>query len=868
MPDQDTDLNTRSADHDGRLAGPGQTAPGAPPQDRQSLPGGPSQLPRRLDWWRARPMLVAAVIYAFLSVLMVGQGLLPGLTLSASDYLWNNAPWQANRPESVVGIGANFELVDTALVFQPFQQYTRDVLPDIPLWNPHISAGRPFLGNNQSAIFSPFNLPAYLLPFWTSLAVAAALKLFVAALGAFALARWLGMRFGGALLAGLVFAFGTFFILLLGWQQTAIWPVLPWLLILVDMVARRPNLLSAAGLAALVSLIYFGGHAETTFHVMVVAVAFFTFRLLLRLRTEGVAPKALIRPAAAFAGALVAGAAVAAVTVIPFVELLLHSDEYGRRLGEYGDAHDYWPRKYLGALFLHDYWGRATQQSNIEPFMQLRGWYAGALTLMLAGAALVIRPTPTRGAVAAFAVFCVVMVVGIPPLFDLVEKLPGFSTSHSQPMIAYFLLCLGLLAGWGLDELSARAGVGRRTGRLVLVSSVVLFCIPIAWMALANTLTRRGLGDALEVAWGLADPPITSAGVVTAHVVQMSALLQWLPLAGIGLALIALRLGLGGSWRLPATAFVAAALVLVTVDLFRANMGYNPAIADENAVVPETGAIRYLQTRAPNRFAGLGVGAFEPLPANVAMDFGLYDARGYDYPTEGRYDTLWRRFVNDAPTLAQPTERAGDSSAAIRALGLLSASDLLVSPGAPPLRRPGLRPVYQGRDAVIYRNAEALPRVFVVDRQRTVRGEEEALAAAMAPAFDRRRVAVTERQLPGIPQDDGGGEVSGGSARLLSYEPERVVAEATAPRRGLLVLTDLFYPGWEVTVDGRSAPVERVNYLLRGVPISAGTHRIEFRYEPASYRAGWIMSLIAAAGVLAAALVGWRSRRRVRGRSA
>jgi len=106
-----------------------------------------------LDRIRARPMVAAAVIYAVLSVLMVGQGLLPGRTLSASDYLWNDPPWQASRPHSVIGIGANFELVDTALVFQPFQQYTREILPHIPLWNPYISGGRPYLGNNQSAIF-------------------------------------------------------------------------------------------------------------------------------------------------------------------------------------------------------------------------------------------------------------------------------------------------------------------------------------------------------------------------------------------------------------------------------------------------------------------------------------------------------------------------------------------------------------------------------------------------------------------------------------------------------------------------------------------------------------------------------------------
>jgi hypothetical protein len=819
----------------------------------------------RLGWLRARPTIAAAVIYAVLSVVMVGPGLLPGKTLSASDYLWNNPPWQASRPASVVGIGSNFELADQPLVFQPFLRHTGDVLPHIPLWNPYISGGRPYLGNNQSAVFSLFNIPAYVLPFWKSLAVIAALKLFVAALGAFALARWLGLRFGGALLTGLVFAFGTFFILLLGWNQPAIWAVLPWMLILVDITARRPALLPGAGLAILIALSYFGGHAETTFHVLVVALAFFVFRLLLHWRTERLGPRALIRPAAAFGLALIAGSAMAAVVILPLGELLLQSDEYGRRAGETGD---YWPRKYLFGLFLHDYWGRSSQGSNIEPFMQLRGWYAGAVTLMLAPAALIIRPTATRIAVALFALFCVIMVIGMPPLFDLVERLPGFSTTHQQPMIVFFVLCLGLLAGWGLDELSARRESLPREG-MVLAVAVGIFCVPLVWMVGAGKLTGTGLRTALEVAWGFADPPVPTSGESPeADVVRMSALLQWLPLAFLGLALIALRLRGRGSLRLSAIVFVAATLALLAVDLFRANMGYNPAITVEQAVMPETDAIRYLQSRTPNRFAGLGLTPFDPLPADQTMNFGLYDARGYDYPTEGRYDKLWRRSVNNRPTISQPTERANDTEASIRALNLLSVTDLMVSPGEPPLRRPGLRVAYRGPDAVVYRNADALPRVFVVSRQHTVDTEREALVAATAPGFDGRRVAVTERSLPGLPQDDGGDSAAAGSARLVSYEPERVVARASASRAGLLVLTDLHYPGWEATVDGRDVPIERVNYLLRGVPLSAGSHEVEFRYEPAGFRAGWIISLLSAIAVLAVGAVGLRNRRRPPGRSA
>ena len=132
-----------------------------------------------------RPVATAAALYLLLSLLMFAPGLAPGRTLSASDYLWSSTPWETSRPAEVPALGSNREQTDAVQMLQPFMQHTRAALPDIPLWNPHIMGGRPFHANLQSATLSPFSLPAYVLPFWDSLAVMAALKLFVAALGTF-----------------------------------------------------------------------------------------------------------------------------------------------------------------------------------------------------------------------------------------------------------------------------------------------------------------------------------------------------------------------------------------------------------------------------------------------------------------------------------------------------------------------------------------------------------------------------------------------------------------------------------------------------------------------------------------------------------
>jgi hypothetical protein len=807
-------------------------------------------------------VLAAALVYAVLAVAMVGQGLAPGRTLSSSDRLWDMTPWTAEKPAGVRHLGSNYELADAVAVFQPMFQYTREQLPSIPLWNPHLMGGRPYMANAQSAIFSPFGVPAYVLPFWKSLAVIAMLKLFVAAFGMFLLSRVLGMRFGGALLSGVVFAFGTFFVVWLPWPLTNIFPLIPFILLLTELVIRRPGPLPAAGLAGVVALQFLGGHPETSFHVMVVTLCWFAFRAGLAWWRGGRERSTLVAPAAWFTGALVLGTALSALAILPLLEFLAHSGDVERRLDAQPSFSD---RNYLGAFFLSDYWGRPTQTALV-PFVSNRGYYAGGITLMLAAVALVVRPTATRVAIAVFGVLTLAVVVGQAPVATVVFELPGFSTAHNGRMVIFILLGLALLAGWGLDELTERAGaVPRRAAALAVAAAIFLF--PVAWLLVAGTIDLGKLGTAARVAWAFQDPPVPDASLAAiqsaaAPVVRLSSLLIWLPLAGAGLLIVAAGLGYGPRRRVAVPLLVGLAVTVLAADLFRANMGFNPAIPIENARQPATPAIQELQSRAPNRFAAVNLpGEIQPLEPDLAMRYGLYDARGYDYPVEKRYDKLWRATAGPQGDVIPPTVLALPTEASLRTLSLLSVSDLLQPPTGPELDLPGLELAYSGPDARVYRNSAALPRAFLVERQRLVPGADAALAAVSSPAFRPRVEAITERRIPGLADaSQGAAGAAPGAARLASYGPERVEVRSRARRPSLLVLTDVHYPGWKATVDGRDVPVERVNYLLRGVRVPAGVHTVEFAYRPASWRIGWIVSALGLVVLIALVVTGLRRR--------
>jgi hypothetical protein len=800
-----------------------------------------------LSWLRGHPVAAAALVYLALSLALYAPALVPGHTLSGSDYLWSAAPWTPERPDDVRVFGSNFELVDSAVQFQPWLQFTRGRLPEAPLWNTRVAAGRPFLANAQSAVLSPFSLPAYLLPFWWSLGVAAVLKVFTAAFGTYLLGRSLRMRFGGALLAGVVYAFSLYFVVWISWPQTNVWALLPWLLLLTEAVVRRPTPLRASGLAVVVALQFFGGHPESNFHLLAATACFFALRVLV-LRRSGELPS-VAGALLAFAGGVVGGAALAAVTLLPFLELLYRSNDVNVREGFSEIA---LPRKYLLGFALPDYWGRGTHTA-IEAYAQERAVYVGALPLVLGIVAVAVRPSLERVGIALFGGLVLAIALGLPPFPDLAAQLPIVRTGNHLRVIVILVMCLALLAGWGLDELSSRE---LRHPRAVLGLALGLLALPALILAARGQLSAGLLGDSLKIAAGVDWPePPPTADTITA--IRMGSLIVWLVVMGLAVLLLGARL----RGRLAATAFVALAIAIVVADLFKAGMGATPAIDTDRATQPSTAGIEYLQSRRPNRFVGLGraIGP-SPLIPNMALRWSLYDARSYDLPVEKRYDTLWRRAVLDGAPTDTPTTSAQLTDRALPAFRLLSVTDVVQDPDDPQVSDPALPVVYDRRDLRVYENPDAVPRAAVVDAQQVAPDEEAQLAAVLDPGFDGRRTVVTPEPLPGL--RSARGTRPAGTASIVTYEPERVVVEATARRDSELVLTDIHYPGWKVRLDGSPADLHRVDYLLRGTSLPAGRHRIEFSYEPLSWRIGWIVSLVALVGLVAVVALGARQRRR------
>jgi uncharacterized membrane protein YfhO len=98
---------------------------------------------------------------------------------------------------------------------------------------------------------------------------------------------------------------------------------------------------------------------------------------------------------------------------------------------------------------------------------------------------------------------------------------------------------------------------------------------------------------------------------------------------------------------------------------------------------------------------------------------------------------------------------------------------------------------------------------------------------------DLRHEAVADKQFQqvlgeAVPQD------STSTVELTAYEPNQLTYSVESKKGGVLVFSEIYYPGWTATVDGEEVELGRVNYVLRAMPVTAGHHEVVLSFFPKS----------------------------------
>jgi hypothetical protein len=697
-----------------------------------------------------------------------------------------------------------------------------------PFWTFNVFAGWPQIADPQSLIFSPLHFIVALLDPSPSPRLADALVfalLYLGGAGVILYFRDRGWHIAGALVAALAFAFG-------GSAASRIQHVgqvesLVFLPLTLWMLARALERVSwpAGACAGLFAAMVVIGRDQVSL-IAVYLLGGFVLWHWLDGPGKAERTRASIKPLVA--GAIV-GAPLIAVPVTLTALLATHSNrpEIGYALAVGGSLH---PASLLmlgfadvfGASDFHrDFWGPPSipwhetfGDTGLYDAQNVGQIYCGALVFVaLIGfvwARGVLWARGIRFFTVAAAVTLLYAVGKYTPAFHVMYALMPGVDLYRRPSDATFEFCamLAIIAGYLVHRLliGALPVPGRRP--IVLACAVVTVSVAIS---VALALQVHVMADAVgPILWGLGFTIAAAVALVLAgRVASHSALGAAVILAVFSVGDLAWNNAPNESTGLPFSQYEAL----------------RPDTKDETVALLKA---KLKETAAPDRrdrVELIGIAYHWP---NIGLIhdfdhlFGHNPLRLADFAR-----------ATDAPdTVADPSRPFTPLLPSYRATLESLFGVRFIALGVPvekiePSYRPGeLKFVARTKDAYVYENPRALPRVLLATEWRKA-DFDELIRYGGWPDVDPRRTVLLERAPAGAPSHAGGGTV-----RLLRYQNTEIEIEADAPGGGFVVLNDVWHPWWRATLDGHPQEILKANVLFRAVVVPSGKHVVRFSFEP------------------------------------
>ncbi len=771
-------------------------------------------------------------------------------------------------------VGGAFLLRDLLTFFHPWQSAVAAAWRSgaAPFWNPDTLCGVPLLANLQTGTFYPINWLYVVLPFDAALTTGMAIHLVLAATLMRSFLRRVDLGQTAAFAGGLMFGFGLWTVSYLEFPMklgAAVWLPLLWSGIWDAMIYHDRRGLVRGGAAIALSLL--AGYPQLTFFGLGSAALLAIFLAGPVLREKGLTASARFHRLGAMPVALLLGALVAAVQLVPAATMTSLSAKAAPYDATVAMTRSLPPKNLVTMLdpFLFGfpgvdrYWG-----GEIVEFC-FGAMFVSVVGLVLAFASApaflklrrhrritkedLERPmeTPIVPRVIPFflltgLVLGIVLSLGrFTPIYPLLhEWVPGFGRSR-WPSTAGYLVAV---------HLAALAAVGLQA----LVREPKRYLFP--------SIGALAAGAVFIVLWAVAQGPLAGSlrDFLLAGAPEFQraawdhAMADWratLPLRA-ALPLIAGMVGLSLGRRFPHAATVWT--VLIAADLFLAARALEtPAAKGFYDTPPENAAAvreqldgqRLYTPRSVDQLGNFLYGCRNPVAfewakramlCNANVPRGIAQANGCEPLGPRRHDAFSQVF-DDPSTPHEIRERIFD---------LWDAAALVEVEGVRPLDIPTLSNPAAG--IRLNPHTPGLARASVLSGWSTPDDPEALLSRLLSADHDPARVTLLEipdgATPPASPQRNP-------RSRFEAVEnaraPNRITAAWQIGDGGMLRILETWDPGWTATVNGRPAPVYRADFAFLAVPVPDGSVEVELRYEPPRLRIGLAGTGLGLLGLLA-----------------
>jgi hypothetical protein len=525
----------------------------------------------------------------------------------------------------------------------------------------------------------------------------------------------------------------------------------------------------------------------------------------------------------------------------------------------------------------------------------------GAFVMFLFFLGLILVKGPLKWGLVAATVLSILLswgknFMGFTDLFlDYVPMYDKFRAVSSILVIAEFTI--PLLAMMGLRELLTRyTDDDRRTYyRAALISFVLTGGVALV-CAVAPTALFPSYVSTMEMQ-GLQNLPAEYQGPLMANLIEVRKSIFtadawrsfWIIVAGTCVLLAYMR------GKLKKEAVVGVLLVLCVADLWTVDKRYLydeqfvPRTAQDDTFRPSQTDQYILQDSTPDyRVLNLASNTFN----ENNTSYWHKSVGGYHAAKLRRYQELIDAHIApEMHALFSEVQQAGGDMESVNGqvfpvLNMLNTRYFIF-----PL---------QGGQTAPLPNPYALGNAWFVDEVQWVDNANEELDALHA--FDPARTAVVDRKfaavLPGeMPQHESGAAIDStavgieftdapqgtghdeldiddhdseyrGSVTLTHYEPNALTYEVESEQGGVVVFSEIYYPGWQATIDGEKVEIARANYVLRALEMPAGTHTVVMTFDPASIhtteRIAFAALILLAVAAVAALLIYIRGARQTK----
>jgi len=735
------------------------------------------------------------------------------------------------------------DALEASVMFKSFYVSFVKQFHQIPMWNPYLYGGLPYVDAMHGDTFYPLAILQFIMPLYRALGWKLVFTVFLAGIFTFYCMRAFGFSRGVSLIGALAYMFSAN---LVSWVygghegKMYVISLFPLNFLFLEKSLKSRKLIHFILFGGTIGLLILANHPQLAYFAMWGLGLYFLFSLLWDYKDNKKIGR-LIKPVVCFGVALFLGLALSLVQILPpYIYVNKYSPRAeGARGYDFSTSWSFHPEELVSQV-VPEFSGLNTENENTywgrNPF-KINSDYAGIVPLIFALIALFLVRNRKIWFFTGLSLLALIYSLGAhTPIFRLFYHFVPQVKNFRAPGLILFLMIFSILVlslfglekiFQGVKDLKEKKKINKILLTLVLVFFGLAFLFSVAGGGLLSLWNAVLYSDIL--------PQKKEMMLLNLPNITRGCWITFLLVGGVSLGVY-----LYLQDKLKKSYFLFWIGILLFLDLWRVDAKFIQNF-DYQANFQKDQIIDYLK-KDREQYRALVIGGTYSFSNFLAL-YGVEEAFGYHGNQLKRYDEFTeRKYLESARTQTEYGERY------LRFLlgpkpDLLNVKYLLFRGVFPDTSKYKL--IYSAGGKNLYKNSNYLARTRIVYKYEVIKDKDRILERLKEPDFDYGETIILEED-PGIDICRDALRCVSTQAQIIENKINSLTIEAKTDKPGFLVLAENNYPSWRAFVDGKETKIYTADYIFRAIPLDKGEHKIRLVYDSKPYSIGKTSSILTA----------------------